>query len=158
MAAPSTTTQVERASPTTPRPTAAASFTLTIESLPSGVQVLEDERVLGTTPVSLAIEPESVRTEPRQLWLKRDGYAPYHIVQGPSHTDVKVVADLSPLPAPEPAEVAPPAAEPPPSAADSKPISDAPRPSSHRRARPSAPAKSEPSAPLPDPSEIRLER
>ena len=134
----------------------AASFTLTIESTPAGAQVLENERVLGLTPIALAIDAASVRDGSRQLWLKRDGHVPYHIVQGPSPADVKLIANLTPLPVPQA-----PAAEAEATEASDK-SADSPRSSSsaRRRARhaAAAAAKSELSAPLPDPSEIRLER
>ncbi len=85
-------------------------FTLMIDSLPPGADVIENGRRLGSTPMQLSIENEVARATPRQITVQRPGYLPYSIVQGPSDGNVRIVATLSPE-APQPATptvVAPP--------------------------------------------------
>jgi serine/threonine-protein kinase len=127
----------------TAKPAQAASFSLAIDSTPSGAQVVEQGRVLGVTPLSITIEAASVARGPRELSLHLDGYLPFRVVQAWSPRDVQVLATLAALPAP-PAEPA------------------AARASTHRRApRASSSARSESSPPpsaAPEASDIRLER
>lgn len=75
-----------------------ASFTVRFESEPSGAQIWEGERLLGTTPLSLPIERTSVTQHPREFLARAEGYAPFAISQHDSEQDVSVVAHLSPGP------------------------------------------------------------
>ncbi len=85
-----------RASP--PAPAAESrrtSFTLTIESTPSGGEVKEGDKILGATPVRVAIDHASVGGGgQRKFVVTRDGYAPYAVYQGDSPDDLRVVATL----------------------------------------------------------------
>ncbi|GMV19333.1 MAG: serine/threonine protein kinase [Polyangiaceae bacterium] len=98
------------ASAATPAPAPAPSFSLTLESEPPGAEVLEGDRVLGKTPLSLPVERASVKTAPRSFSLRLAGHQPYRVEQGDSATDVKVRAPLvAEAAAPEPSAEAEPA-------------------------------------------------
>ena len=77
------------------------SFTLMIDSYPQGAEVVEGGRVLGTTPIQVSVQNDDVRTQPRQITVRRAGFVPYSILQGPSDGNVRIVATLSPE-APQP--------------------------------------------------------
>jgi len=79
-------------------PPAATAFTLLIESNPSGAEVRERDRTLGTTPLRLSVERESVSEAPRTFVLEREGYQSYTLVQGLSEENVRVLAALEPAP------------------------------------------------------------
>jgi len=108
----------------TPAPTSAA-FTLQIDSSPPGAEVLEGDRRLGTTPIQLSIDSESVARGARTFSLRKTGYLPYTIVQGSSAKDARVSAELAKAPVNMPAR---PAANKPPSGktpgAEAKPGND----------------------------------
>lgn len=72
------------------------SFTLMIDSYPQGAEVVEGGRVLGTTPIQVSVQNDDVRTQPRQIAVRRAGFVPYSILQGPSDGNVRIVATLSP--------------------------------------------------------------
>jgi serine/threonine-protein kinase len=84
----------------TARGPASAAFTLTIDSAPPGATVSEGENALGTTPVKVAIDRASVASAPRTFVVMKDGFAPSHVVQGPSTDNVRSVVSLAAL-APE---------------------------------------------------------
>jgi len=87
--------------PAPAEPAVRSAFGLLVESMPSGAEVLEDGKSLGTTPLQLSISNESVRTQPRRLTVRLDGHEPYSIVQGPSDQSVRLVATLTKIaPAP----------------------------------------------------------
>lgn len=65
-----------------------------IDSTPAGAEVVEDGQVLGATPMQLSIQNEAVKRQPRRLTLRRQGYQPYSILQGPSDENVRVAAAL----------------------------------------------------------------
>ncbi len=73
-------------------------FVLWLDSTPAGAEVLEGDTVLGTTPMQLSIENETVRVSPKRLTLRSPGHRPYSLVQGPSEGNVRVAAALQPLP------------------------------------------------------------
>lgn len=79
-----------------PEPAKAATFQLDIESVPAQALVSEDGVVLGRTPLSLAIEHESVREKPRRFILRREGYAPYAVEQRDSDAPVQLSLKLVP--------------------------------------------------------------
>jgi len=85
-----------------PGPAARKSFTLVIDSTPSGAEVLEGDKMLGTTPLQISIENDAVRNAPRKLTVHRAGFQPYSILQGPSEDSIRVIASLVEIPA-EPA-------------------------------------------------------
>jgi serine/threonine-protein kinase len=76
-----------------PAPPATA-FSLVIESVPPAAEVIEADRVLGKTPLSIDVERSSVGAGPREFSLKLEGHQPYRIQQGDSAVDVKVRAPL----------------------------------------------------------------
>jgi serine/threonine-protein kinase len=78
----------------------AAVFTLNVDSRPSGASVLEEARLVGTTPYTVSLSRESLQRSPRRLTLRLDGYEPYSIEQGASDHDVQVLAVLTKTPAP----------------------------------------------------------
>ncbi len=132
-----------------------SSFALVLESTPSGATVLDGDRNLGTTPLTLTLANAELRKSPRRLSLRLSGYEPYGVVQGPSEATVRVLATLSPEKAPAPPEA--PAASTsgdvavrmPPRAATTRPQGVARRAPPPRRDPPPQPQKA------PD---IRLER
>ena len=75
---------------------AAAAFTLTIDSAPPGATVSEGENVLGETPLKVAIDRASVSAAPRTFVITKEGFAPSHLVQGPSYESVRSVVSLAP--------------------------------------------------------------
>jgi eukaryotic-like serine/threonine-protein kinase len=92
-------------------PVERGTFVLMLESMPSGAEVLEDGKSLGTTPLHLSIMSDSVRENPRRLTVRHEGYEPYSIVQGPSDQSVRLVASLTKT-APAPTATATPTATP----------------------------------------------
>jgi serine/threonine-protein kinase len=84
-------------------PAGAASFTLILDSTPSGAQVREGERVLGTTPLALKLDPKPLAEAPRAFTIEHEGFKPYVFAQGPAHETVRVVAPLVAIEAPKPA-------------------------------------------------------
>ncbi|WP_437317021.1 serine/threonine-protein kinase [Sorangium sp. So ce385] len=135
-----------------PPPADGGTFVLMVESMPSGAEVLEDGKPLGTTPLQLSIANSSVRANPRRLTVRQEGYEPYSIVQGPSDQSVRLVATLTKRAA---APTSSPAAPTPP-----PPVAPAPRPYSGRpAARPTpTPDAPPPAAPSPRPLDIQIER
>lgn len=87
-----------RATPAAVPATAPTRFSLSIESAPSGAQVLDGDRVVGTTPLSVTIDDASVASAPRRFTLRLDGYEPYSMAQGASESNVRVLATLTPTP------------------------------------------------------------
>lgn len=75
-------------------PAPAATFTLTIDSTPSGAIVSESDKPLGTTPVKLAIERSSVAAGPRTFLVHKDGYLASTVEQGASEDSVRTVVSL----------------------------------------------------------------
>ncbi|WP_050429471.1 serine/threonine protein kinase [Chondromyces crocatus] len=144
----------ESSAPPAPQPTesvAAAplkdrsAFALMIESIPSGAEVAEDGKTLGTTPLQLSINNEAVREQPRRLTVRHEEYEPYSVVQGPSEQSVRLVATLTKRGTPAPT-----------SAPAVAPVNPGPRPS---RVTSKPAATSEPTTtPPPRPLDIKIER
>jgi serine/threonine-protein kinase len=130
------------------RPASAAvpepmSFSLLIESVPSGAEVYESNERLGTTPLSLTIKAETVAGVPRVFELRREGYESFVLMQGKASENVRRSAELV-------AKITPVSAPPAPAASETQPT---------RRAAPKAPAREQkqPAPPPPQP-DIRLTR
>ena len=71
-----------------------STFSLSIDSLPSGANVSEGSILLGKTPLTLFVEQAAVAQVPRHFSIEREGFAPYQFEQGNSTSDVNVVAKL----------------------------------------------------------------
>ncbi len=114
--------------------------------MPSGVDVrAKGDRILGTTPLDVAIDNETVRSSPRSFALVKDGFAAYSVVQGPSADTVRVLAQLTAIP--------------PVAAADASSVAThgaSPIPPTRHVARPGSPSASA-SGPHPD-LDIRMNR
>jgi serine/threonine-protein kinase len=80
--------------------TAPRSFTLVLDSKPSGADVWDGEDVIGTTPMQVTIDRATAGSTPRRFVLRLDGYVPYTVVQGDSEGIVQVTAPLAPLASP----------------------------------------------------------
>jgi eukaryotic-like serine/threonine-protein kinase len=119
------------------------SFSLLIESVPSGAEVYESNERLGTTPLSLTIKAETVAGVPRVFELRREGYGSFVLMQGKASENVRRSAELV-------AKITPVSAPPAPAASETQPT---------RRAAPKAPAREQkqPAPPPPQP-DIRLTR
>jgi serine/threonine-protein kinase len=139
------TTVASSEAPPSLAPAAPSSFTLSIDSEPSGASVTEGSARLGTTPFSLSLSmPE--QAGPRVFVVEKDGYLPYVVRQGAARGEVRVMAALTPRmeAKPEPiASAAPAAARLP--------------PTPHSTRQPRQPVKKPPPTSTP-PSDIRLER
>jgi serine/threonine-protein kinase len=97
----------EQATVTGATPAADGSFALRVDSVPSGADVLEGDRVLGKTPFELRIEPTSVQNAARTFRLEKSGYEPYELKQGRADTDVHLRALLVATPTVPSATVTP---------------------------------------------------
>jgi serine/threonine protein kinase len=115
--------------PAAPTPAVVTHFAIRIESVPTGADVREGDRVLGTTPLELSVDNDSVRSAPRTFLLAKDGFAPYPVVQGPSESGVHVLAQLAPVPAAAASSVAARAAGGAPGARHASPRSPSTQPS-----------------------------
>jgi eukaryotic-like serine/threonine-protein kinase len=118
-------------------------FTLEIDSSPAGAEVFEGSVSLGTTPLTLTLSsPEAGK--PRVLQLKKAGFKPYMLEQGPARGEVRLHAAL----------VAEDKVEPPLASAAAAPAALPRRPNAP------APAKKPPSSATiaTPPSDIRLQR
>jgi hypothetical protein len=51
---------------------------------------------LGTTPLELRVESTSVADGPRSFDVKKEGYAPAKLTQGPSEANVEKAVSLAP--------------------------------------------------------------
>jgi serine/threonine-protein kinase len=96
-AAPLTST-APAAAASDPPAAAATSFTLVLDSAPSGAEVLENDDLLGTTPMQVTIARDGVRAAPRRFIVRLDGYATYTLLQGDSEGIVHVMAPLTRAP------------------------------------------------------------
>ena len=75
-------TEPPRAPPTQPNivtPSASA----VIVTTPDAVEVVENNRVLGVTPMTLAIDPVALTRQPRLIVLRKEGYQSQSIELGP---------------------------------------------------------------------------
>jgi serine/threonine-protein kinase len=86
-------------SPPTAAPARSSTFSLLIESTPSGAEVFEAGRLLGKTPLHLVVDKHAAQKDARTLTLRHPGYQSYSVVQGSSEENVRLVAVLVPEPA-----------------------------------------------------------
>jgi len=140
------------ATPGTLSPTPRKSFVMLIDSMPSGAEVREGDRVLGNTPMQLSIDNDAVRAEARKLTVQQEGFQRYSILQGASDDNVRIIATLVPQVA-EAATSAKGLAPALPQHAAKTPKS-APIPEK----MPAPPPPTPPPAPTPPPGDIRLQR
>jgi hypothetical protein len=117
---------------------------LSVESTPPGAQVFEGAASLGVTPMTVTLVL-SDPAKPRLLVLRKPGYKPYSLEQGPARGEVRVHAVLVPEAPAEPQPAVAASAAPPP------PLRPAPRSAVSKKTAP----KVDPSAPAGD---IRLQR
>jgi len=96
VAATSSSALIPEAQPKTP---ASSTFSLEIAASQAGAQVFEDERLLGATPLRLTLDNTTLLVAPRTFTVRKSGYAPYTIVQGPAQADLHVLAELAQAPA-----------------------------------------------------------
>jgi serine/threonine protein kinase len=89
------------------------SFTLVLDSRPSGANVLDGDDVIGATPMQVTIDRAGVKDTQRRFVLRLDGYSPYTVLQGDSEGIVQVTAPLEALPAAASASAPAPRALPP---------------------------------------------
>jgi hypothetical protein len=77
-------------------PGKSATFILVIDSTPPGATVTEGENVLGETPVKVDIDRAAATKMPRMFVVTKEGFAPSHVVQGPSAENVFNMVSLTP--------------------------------------------------------------
>jgi len=94
-------TTVQSVQPVPSPPEELRSFVVMIDSYPQGAEVFDGDRRLGATPMQLSMQNADLRTQPHQLTIRRNGYLPYSIVQGPSDGNVRITAQLAPEPPPQ---------------------------------------------------------
>ncbi|HMI83926.1 MAG TPA: serine/threonine-protein kinase, partial [Polyangiaceae bacterium] len=83
------------ATPSAAAPAAARkSFVLFIDASPAGAEVWEGESTLGQAPMQISVDNETTRKNPRRFVVRRAGFQPYSIVQGPSEENVRITAQL----------------------------------------------------------------
>lgn len=123
------------------------SFIVTIKSHPSGAEVTEGGRVVGTTPLTEKVDNAAVKRAPKAYIVKAPGHEPSIFTVGPSEKNVEGDVGLVAI-SPSPSTTVVPSGDP------------------HRGWHP-APGRPAPPAPLPSPSpalppqpggEIRLHR
>jgi serine/threonine protein kinase len=94
--APVATASVLPAVAAPPPPAAsAAQSEFSIDSMPSGAQVTEGDRVLGVTPIQITIDNAQAKIAPRSFILSLDGYQSYSFTQGPDASSMRLVVVLS---------------------------------------------------------------
>ena len=87
------------------------SFTLVLDSRPSGADVWDGDDVIGATPMQVTIDRAGVKAGKRRFVLRLEGYSPYTVLQGDSEGIVQVTAPLEALPTAPSASAAPPPAQ-----------------------------------------------
>lgn len=68
-------------------PQVAQEILLSLNSIPSGAQIMEGEQMLGTTPLDLPLKPGSKRS----LWLKMEGFEPFSLESLPTESTRMVI-------------------------------------------------------------------
>ena len=83
--------------PATPSVAALAArrtFVLFIDATPAAAEIWEGETQLGQAPMQISIDNEAAQKNPRRFVVRRAGYQPYSIIQGPSDENVRIIAAL----------------------------------------------------------------
>jgi serine/threonine-protein kinase len=75
-------------------PPARRTFVLFIDSAPAGAEIWEGDSALGHAPMQISIDNEAARKDARRFEVRRTGFLPYSIVQGPSEENVRINAPL----------------------------------------------------------------
>ncbi|APS00244.1 serine/threonine protein kinase [Pajaroellobacter abortibovis] len=83
--------------PPPPIPPSRSSFSFGVESTPTGAEVIENDKVIGTTPLQIILDNQTIRSMPIRFIVRKQGYEPYVIVQGPSEENVRIIAPLTPI-------------------------------------------------------------
>jgi serine/threonine-protein kinase len=102
VAAPSEPTTEPTTEPTEPTGTTATdgpvarTFTLFVESEPSGAALFRGDERLGTTPTQVLLDPATLATEPARFRLELDGHEDYAWTQGPAASDLTIRGELEP--------------------------------------------------------------
>jgi serine/threonine-protein kinase len=133
-------------------PAARKAFTLFVDSTPSGASVFEGDHLLGNTPLQISVDNESARRELRKITVRREGFQPYSILQGPSEDNVRVSAQLVEVPDEPSVAKGHPAAPTPARPVKAKPVAAPAEPTPQPSAAPPPPVAN-PSSP-----DIRLQR
>jgi serine/threonine protein kinase len=94
-----TTTTVAAPASAPPPAVVETSFTLHLDSNPSGAAVTEDGKTLGATPIDLKIDRASIASGPRTFQIKKDGFLAMSFAQGPTaEPTVETIVPLAPDP------------------------------------------------------------
>ncbi|MEZ4247754.1 MAG: protein kinase [Polyangiales bacterium] len=80
--------------PTNEEPPAARTFTLFVESTPTGAALFRGDERLGTTPTNVLMDADALGSEPARFRLELPGHDDYAWTQGPAAADVTVRAEL----------------------------------------------------------------
>jgi serine/threonine-protein kinase len=80
----SASTATTSSTATAPPPVLDTSFTFVIDSTPPGATVMDGDKTLGVTPLTVPIERASVTSAPRTFIVKKDGFVSANVVQGPT--------------------------------------------------------------------------
>ncbi|MET0591916.1 MAG: serine/threonine-protein kinase [Polyangiaceae bacterium] len=129
-------------------------FVLFIDSAPAGADIVEGDATLGQSPMQISIDNETAHKEPRRFTVRRAGFQPYSIMQGPSEENVRIFAPLVAVanePQAPPVATAPPAVTAATAALPATAKDHAP-PTAVKTASKTAPPRVEPSAPTPPPA------
>ncbi|MCB9603944.1 MAG: hypothetical protein H6720_26795, partial [Sandaracinus sp.] len=72
----------------------ARTFTLFVESTPTGAALFRGDERLGTTPTNVLMDADALGSEPARFRLELPGHDDYAWTQGPAAADVTVRAEL----------------------------------------------------------------
>lgn len=94
-----TTDTVTDTNPSEPRTTETAepvarTFTLFVESEPSGAALFRGDERLGTTPTQVLLDPTTLTNEPARFRLELAGHDDYAWTQGPAASDLTIRGEL----------------------------------------------------------------
>jgi hypothetical protein len=114
VAAPGKATSIESLRAAVVQPPAArasaesadSSVELHIASVPSGARVMENDTLVGKTPLTLVRGRSDIARAPRRFILSSQGYLPFTLTQPMSNSDVSVTATLSAITPKPPAPIA----------------------------------------------------
>ncbi len=90
------TEPTEPSEPTIPEAPVARTFTLFVESEPSGAALFRGDERLGTTPTQVLLDATVLATEPARFRLELEGHEDYAWTQGPAASDLTIRGELQP--------------------------------------------------------------